>query len=136
MPSLSVAVRNAMLNALIATVGASPVIQIRTGAAPAITAADTGTLLVSFTLGATWAAAAADGSIHLADTPLNATALADGAAAHYRLKSAGGTTHATGTAGEAPIDPDEESPELVLDASDIFTGGTITILSLYINTPS
>ena len=136
MPSLSVAARNAMLNALIATIGASPVLQVRTGPAPSVSASDTGTLLVSFTLGATWAAAAADGSIHLSDTPLSATALADGVAAHYRLKSSGGTTHMTGTAGEAPIDPDEESPELLLDASDIFSGGTITILSLYINTPS
>ena len=125
-----------MLNALIATIGPSPVIQIRTGSAPAITAADTGTLLVSFTLGATWAAAAADGSIHLSDTPLTATALADGEAAHFRLKSSGGVTHVTGTAGETPDDPDDETPEMLLDSSDIFTGGTITITSWYLNTPS
>lgn len=109
---LSVEVRNAMLDAIETTVGATAKLQIRTGAAPANTAAaDTGTLLVEFTLPADWAAAASGGSKSWSGVPVNGTAVAAGTAAHFRLKNnAGtlcheqGTVTATGGGGDATID--------------------------------
>lgn len=97
MPSLSVACRNAMLNAIVATIGASPVIQIRTGSAPTVESEDTGSLLASFALGSTWAAAAQSGSVQLTGLPITTQALASGTASHFRLKASNGTTHASGT---------------------------------------
>lgn len=134
MALLSVDVRNAMLNALIATIGASPVIEIRTGTAPTrTTAADSGTLLAFFQLGASWAPAAADGSIHLSGAPLTATAPATGQAGHFRLKSSGGVTHFIGTVTETD---DEDPGDMTLETLDIFSGRLVTITSWHINTPS
>jgi hypothetical protein len=60
---LSVAVRNAMLDAIETTIGTSAVLKIRTGAAPAsVATADSGTVLASLTLPSDWLAAASSGS--------------------------------------------------------------------------
>lgn len=59
----SVTVNNARLDAVETTVGASAVLKIRTGAAPAnCAAADTGTVLATANLPADWMAAAASAS--------------------------------------------------------------------------
>jgi len=55
----STAVRNAWLDVTESTIGASPILRIRSGAAPAnCGAADTGTVLATLTLPADWMAAA------------------------------------------------------------------------------
>ena len=60
---LSVAVRNALLDAIESTIGTSAVLKIRTGAPPASCAtADAGTVLASLTLPSDWMAAASSGS--------------------------------------------------------------------------
>lgn len=107
----SVAVRNAMLDSIETTIGASAKLQIRSGAQPASCAtAASGTLLVEFALSADWAAAAASGSKAFNATPVAGTGLAAGIAGHYRIVDSAGTTcheqgsiTATGGGGDATI---------------------------------
>jgi hypothetical protein len=95
----SVAVRNARLDSIETQVGASAILEIRTGAAPAnCAAADAGTLLASMTLPADWMAAAASGSKAKSGTWSDLSANASGTAEHFRVKDSGGTVcHIQGT---------------------------------------
>lgn len=110
---LSVAVRNAMLDAIETVIGASPILRIRSTGQPAnCAAADTGTLLAEIQLDADWAAAAALGSKAIQTLPdSDASADATGTAAHFRLFETTGTTchmqgtvTATGGGGDLEID--------------------------------
>lgn len=109
---LSVAVRNARLDAIETTVGTSAVLKIRTGAAPAnCAAADSGTVLASITCPSDWMAAASSGSKALSGTWQDASADATGTAAHFRLYASDGTTcgaqgtvTATGGGGDMTVD--------------------------------
>lgn len=118
---LSVALRNARINAVESTVGTSPKLQLRTGAQPATCAtADSGTLLCELTLPSDWANAASSGASTLAGT-WTGTAVATATAAHFRLKdSAGTTTHMQGTVGQG-------SGDLSLDNSAIVSGQTVNV---------
>ena len=59
---LAVSTRNAKLDAVETEIGASAILELRSGAAPTnVAAADSGTLLVSMTLPADWMAAASAG---------------------------------------------------------------------------
>ncbi len=106
----STTARNASLDAIETTVGTTPTLEIRTGAAPAsCSAADTGTLLASMTLPADWAAAAATGSKTLLGTWQDAAADAAGTAGHFRLKQGAvchiqGSISATGGGGDMTMD--------------------------------
>jgi hypothetical protein len=106
----STTARNASLDAIETTVGTTPTLEIRTGAAPAsCAAADTGTLLASMTLPADWAAAAAAGSKTLLGTWQDAAADAAGTAGHFRLKQGTvchiqGSISATGGGGDMTMD--------------------------------
>jgi hypothetical protein len=97
----SVAVRNAQNDAIESTIGASAVLKLRSGAAPAsCAAADTGTVVATMTLPADWMAASASGVKGLAgvwqDTSAdNANA---GGSMHWRIYASDGTTcHLQGT---------------------------------------
>lgn len=97
---LSVAVRNAELDAIEAAIGANAVVRIRTGNPPAnCAAADSGTVLATVNLGADWASAASGGAKAFASLPVSDTSAdATGAAGHYRLYASDGITcHAQGT---------------------------------------
>jgi len=96
---LSIAVRNARLDAVETTIGANAILEIRTGAAPAnCAAANSGTVLVTITLPADWMAAADNGSKAKSGTWSDASADATGTAAHYRIFASDGTTcHKQGT---------------------------------------
>lgn len=96
---LSVAVRNARLDAIETTVGVGAVLKIRTGAQPgACATADSGTVLATLTLPSDWMAAASAGAKAKAGTWEDASADATGTAAHWRLYASDGTTcHAQGT---------------------------------------
>src|SRR5688572_19369574 len=97
---LSDAVRNARLDAIESTVGASPSLEIRSGAAPAnCAAADAGTVLATIALPSDWMAAAASGSKAKSGTWQDASADNTGTAAHFRIKQ-GGTCHLQGTVGQ------------------------------------
>lgn len=96
---LSVAVRNALLDAMETAVGASPVLKIRTGALPAnCAAADAGSVLATLALPADWMAAAAAGSKAKSGTWEDTSADAAGTATHFRIYANDGTTcHKQGT---------------------------------------
>ena len=109
---LSVGVRNARLDAIETTIGASAVLKIRTGAAPADCAtADAGTVLATLTLPADYMSAAASGAKAKLGTWEDTSADAAGTAAHFRLyESTGATCHlqgtvtATGGGGDMTVD--------------------------------
>mgnify|MGYP002784315460 CR=1 FL=1 len=94
----STAVKNARLDAIETAIGASAVLKIRTGAAPAnVSDADTGAVLVTMNLPADYMAAASAGSKAKSGTWQDAAADASGYAAHWRLYASDGTTpHAQG----------------------------------------
>jgi len=108
----STSVRNARLDIIETTIGTSAVLKIRTGAPPAnVAAADSGTVLATLTLPSDWMAAAASGSKAKSGTWEDASADADGTAAHFRLYASDGTTAhmqgtvtATGGGGDMTVD--------------------------------
>lgn len=109
---LSVAVRNARLDQIETTIGTSPIMKIRTGAAPAnCAAADSGTVLATITLPSDWMAAASGGAKAKSGTWEDTSADATGTAAHFRVYDSGGSTchiqgtvTATGGGGDMTVD--------------------------------
>lgn len=95
----SVTIRNARLDAIEAAIGASAVVKIRTGAAPAnCAAADSGTVLATVNLPADYMSNASAGSKAKLGTWEDASADAAGTCGHFRLYDSGGTVcHAQGT---------------------------------------
>ena len=120
----SVAVANAMLDQIETTIGATAVLKIRSGAAPATCAtADAGTVLATLTLPADWMAAASSGSKAKSGTWQDASADATGTAAHYRLYASDGSTcHQQGTVGTSGSD-------LIVDSVSFTAGQSFTINS-------
>jgi len=119
---LSTAVRNARLDSIETTIGATAVLKIRTGAAPAdVATADSGTVLATLTLPADWLAAAASGAKAKSGTWSDASADATGTAAHFRIYASDGTTqHIQGSVGAG-------SGDLQLDSVSFTAGQAITI---------
>jgi len=123
---LSIAVRNARLDAIETTIGTSAVLRIRTGAQPATCAtADSGTVLATLNLPSDWMSAAASGSKSLLGTWQDLTADNTGTAAHFRLYDSTGATcglqgsvTATGGGGD-----------MTLDNTSIASGQAVTITS-------
>lgn len=109
---LSVAVRNARLDAIETAVGTSAVLKIRSGSAPAnVATADSGTVLATLNLPSDWLAAASSGSKAKAGTWEDTSADATGTAAHFRIYASDGTTAhiqgtvtATGGGGDMTVD--------------------------------
>ena len=109
---LSVAVRNARLDAIETATGVSAILKIRSGAQPASCAtADSGTVLATCSLPSDWMAAAASGSKAMSGTWSDASADAAGTAAHFRIYASDGTTchlqgsvTATGGGGDMEVD--------------------------------
>jgi hypothetical protein len=118
---LSVAVRNARLDAIESAISTGPTLEIRTGAQPAnCAAADSGSVLATFTLPSDWLAAAANGAKAIANGPWQDTSAdAAGIAAHFRIK-AGSTCHLQGTVGQG-------SGDLQIDNTNIAAGQTVSI---------
>jgi hypothetical protein len=109
---LSVAVRNARLDAIETAIGTAPLLKIRSGAAPATCAtADSGTVLATCTLPSDWMAAASSGSKAMSGTWSDSSADNAGTAAHFRIYDSAGTTchmqgtvTATGGGGDMEVD--------------------------------
>ncbi len=126
---LSIAVRNARVDSIESTIGASAILRIRTGSPPANCAtADSGTVLAEMTLPASWMAAAASGTAALSGTWQDTSANATGTAGHFRIyDSTGatcgiqGTVTATGGGGD-----------LTLDSTSITSGQQVTITAFSI----
>lgn len=125
---LSVACRNARLDAIETELGASPKLKIRTGTQPAdCAAADSGTVLATFDLPADAMAAAASGAKAKSGTWQETAADATGTApAHFRLYKNDGTTCVLqGTVGAG-------SGDLSLDSVNITVGQQVTITTFTI----
>ena len=107
----SVRVRNARLDVIETTTGASPKLRIYSGAMPAnCAAAPTGTLIAEITCPADWLAAASNGSKVLSGSWTVAAANA-GTAGYYRIYDSAGTNcdeqgniTATGGGGSMTVD--------------------------------
>jgi len=123
---LSVAVRNARLDAIETSIGTSAIMEIRSGSAPATCAtANSGTVLATISLGSDWMAAASAGAKAKSGTWSDASADATGTAGHFRIFASDGTTcglqgtvTATGGGGD-----------LTLDNTSIASGQAVTISS-------
>lgn len=125
----SVAVRNARLDAIETAIGASAVMKIRTGAAPAnCAAADAGTVLATIALPADWMAAASGGAKALAGTWQDASADAAGTAAHFRLYASDGTTcHAQGS-----VTATGGGGDMIVDNTNFAAGQSFSVSSFTI----
>lgn len=127
---LSVAVRNARLDAIETAIGASAVLKIRTGAAPATCAtADSGSVLATVSCPADYLAAASSGSKAKSGTWEDSSADNAGTAAHFRLYASDGTTcHMQGTVTATGGGGDMTLDNVVLAAGQQFTitGFTLT----------
>jgi len=125
---LSVAVRNARLDAIETTIGATAVLKIRSGSVPADCAtADAGTVLATLTLPADWMAAASSGSKAKSGTWQDTSADATGTAAHFRIYDSGGTVCGLqGTVGVGTGDLQVDSTSFTSGQSFTVTGFTIT----------
>ena len=121
---LSVAVRNARLDAIETAIGTGAVLKIRTGAAPTnIGDADSGTVLATLTLPSDWMAAASSGSKAMSGTWQDASADAGGTAAHFRIYASDGTTqHIQGT-----VTATGGGGDLTLDNTSISAGQVVSI---------
>jgi len=121
---LSVAVRNARLDAIETTIGASAVLKIRTGAQPAsVATADSGSVLATLTLPADWMSAAASGVKALLGSWADASADATGTAAHFRIYASDGTTaHMQGSVGVSASD-------MIVDSVSFTAGQGFSITS-------
>ena len=126
----STGTRNASLDALETAIGASAVLKIRSGAAPAsCAAADTGTVLATVPLPADWMEAASNGSKVKSGTWEDTAADATGTAGHFRLYSSDGTTchiqgSITGTGGGGDME---------LDNVSVAAGQIVSITAFTIN---
>ena len=123
---LSVAVRNAMLDAIETAIGTSAVMKIRTGAPPAsVATADSGTVLATLTVPPDWLAAASSGSKTKSGTWEDASADSAGTAAHYRIYASDGTTaHLQGT-----VTATGGGGDFVVDNAVFAAGQSFTITS-------
>jgi hypothetical protein len=123
--ALSVTVRNAELDAIETAIGASAVLKIRTGAAPGIANADSGTVLATLSLPSDWMAAASSGSKAKSGTWEDASADDTGTAAHFRIYASDGTTqHIEGT-----VTVTGGGGDMTLDNVSIAAAQTVTITS-------
>lgn len=120
---LSVAARNARLDAIETTVGTTPKLQIRTGTAPAdCAAADAGTLLAEMDLPSDWLGNAASGSKNIAGS-WSVAAAATGVAGHFRVKNAAGSVcHLQGSVSAPGGGGDME-----IDNTSIASGQTVSV---------
>lgn len=126
---LSVAVRNARLDAIEATVGTAARLIIYTGAQPSTCAtAASGTVLATLVLPSDWMNAASSGSKTLLGT-WSVAASGAGTAAHYRIYDSAvanchlqGSVTATGGGGD-----------MTVDNAVIAVGQTVTVTSYALN---
>lgn len=128
----STSARNGLLDAIETAVGASAILKIRTGAAPATCAtADSGTVLATVSLPADWMAAAASGSKAKSGTWQDTSADATGTAAHFRVYDSTGTTcHIQGT-----VTVTGGGGDMTVDNTSFATGQSFTVNSFTLTAP-
>jgi hypothetical protein len=120
--------RNARANVIESTISTTPILTIRTGAAPAnCAAANSGTVLATVNCPSDWLAAASGGAVAINNGPWqDLTADATGTAAHFRIHDSGGTVcHIQGTVGTAATD-------MIVDNTSFNAGQQFNITSFTI----
>jgi hypothetical protein len=128
---LSVAVRNAMLNAIETAIGMTAVIKMRSGAAPANNAAaDSGTVISTITCAADYMGDSTAGVKSFSNVPLTDNAAdAAGTIGHYRVYSSDGTTcHMQGT-----VTLTGAGGDMTVDNNVVQTGQQFSITSWAMN---
>lgn len=126
---LSVAARNALLDAIETATGTSAVLKIRSGSPPATCAtADSGTVLATANLPSDWMAAASGGTKALSGTWQDASADAAGTAGHFRIYDTAGTTcHMQGTVTATGGGGDMTVDNVVFAAAQVFNVTSFTL---------
>jgi hypothetical protein len=129
----STLVRNAMLDAIETTAGASTKLRILSGAQPAnCAAAQTGTLLADLTLPADWMSNSSNGAKALLGTWQDGSADAAGTASYYRIVDSAGTTcHVQGS-----ITATGGGGDMTLDNVTIAVGQAVTITAYGYTAPN
>lgn len=131
--SISTALRTTLADAIddaVNTGSGTAVIEIRTGSAPGIGNAATGTLLASISLSNPAFGNAASGVITLSGVPLSVTAAATGTAGYCRMKDRNGTA-----VGEGSVTATGGGGDLTLASTSISSGATVRITSGTITVP-
>lgn len=123
---MSVAVRNARLDAIETAIGTAAILKIRNGTVPTnIGDADSGTVLATLSLPSDWMATAASGQKTLTGSWTDTSADATGTAGHFRIYATDGTTqHIQGT-----ITATGGGGDMTLNNTSITSGGTVTVTS-------
>ncbi len=127
---LSVAARNARLDAIETVIGTSAILKVATGAPPADCAtAESGTVVATANLPIDWMSAASAGAKAMLGTWEDASADATGIAGHFRIYDSSGTTchlqgtvTATGGGGDMTVD----NTSFALGQDFLVTGFTLT----------
>jgi hypothetical protein len=126
---LSVALRNAGLDAYETATGASAILRIRSGSSPADCAtADSGTVLATLNLPSDWMANASSGSKAKSGTWEDTSADATGTAGHFRIYASDGTTCVM----QGTITATGGGGDMTLDNTSIASGQQVTITSFTI----
>lgn len=129
---LNVTTRNARLDTIESTNGASCALEIRSGAQPAnCAAASSGTILATINLPADWANAAAAGAKTLLGSWADASADNTGTAAHFRIYNSqatkdGSTCFMQGSVGQGSGDLSVDNSSFVAGQSFTVTAFTMT----------
>jgi hypothetical protein len=130
---LSVAVRNAMLDAIEVAIGASAVVRIRTGPQPVnCAAARTGTVLATLNLPSDYFGSASGGIKSLLGTWQDTSADATGTAAHFEFMDSTGTTcHMQGSVTAAGGGGD-----MTVDNTSFATGQAFNVTTFAMTAPN
>lgn len=128
MPQYPADLRDARNDQIETALGASPICELRSGAAPAnCAAADSGTLIASMTLPVDPFAASSGGVKAKQGTWEDLIANNTGIIGHYRLKTNGGVCKMQGPASEAG-----GGGEVIVDNADVNAGQSVTITAFTI----
>jgi hypothetical protein len=120
--------RDAQNDQIETILGASAILELRSGAAPAnCAAADSGTLIASMTLPADWMAASSGGVKSKSGTWEDLAADNTGTIAHYRFKTSGGVCKLQG-----PASLGGGGGELICDNTNVVAGQKITVTAFSI----
>ena len=129
----SAAVRNALLESIETTIGASPRLRLRVGAAPAnVAAAAQGAIVAEMILPADWMANASAGAKTLSGTWQDLSADASGTVGHFEIVAADGVTrHLQGT-----VTNTGGGGDITLDNVIVNAGQSVTITAFTLTAPN
>lgn len=129
--AFSYAVKNDLLDDLATLFPAGAVLEFRTGAAPGVASAASGTLIASITLPATPWNSASSGSKTKNGTWQDATADNTGTIGHFRLRTSGDANGADGSQTNARIEGSVTATggggDLTVDNTSVNAGQPVTI---------